>query len=157
MICTTEQYMRDNFIEMKEEALDGDLCDRWRILLNSVLSFEELLEHVLVEEIAYDYALYVIKRPWSIGEAAIATSAQWSLNYAIFVIKGRWPMGEAAIAKDAGFAATYAKDFLKMPWSKCPGVDKSTAELAEESIARNKGLLLYYNEFLDELKKKETA
>ena len=70
-----------------------------------------------VEEIAkdaeksYQYALNIPKKPFRfrLGEAAIATSAEWSFYYALYVLHAPFPEGEAAIATSAEWSYSYAK------------------------------------------------
>jgi hypothetical protein len=84
-------------------------------------------------EIAYRYALYVIKGRFPEGEAAIAKASSWATHYAKDVIKGRWPEGEAAIAKDPFFAYKYAKDVIKGRFPE-----------GEAAIATDPGYAYYY-------------
>ena len=63
------------------------------------------------------YASQVIKGRWPQGEAAIATSAEYSYEYAKTALKAnRFPAGEATIAKHSWFACIYAMYILKQPW-----------------------------------------
>ena len=86
-------------------------------LFEQEYSTEDLKEIAKDSEKAYRYAKEVIKGPWPAGEAAIATSAQWSLRYVYNVLKRKpFKAGEAAIAKEAQYSYEYAKDVLKGPW-----------------------------------------
>jgi len=65
--------------------------------------------------LSYVYAIYVLKAPFPLGEAAIATSSQYSFHYAKY-IKGRFILGEPAIAQSLIGSLNYAKDILKAPF-----------------------------------------
>ena len=76
------------------------------------------LEHLWAQdpELAYQYAEFVIKKPWPPGEAAIASSPKWAFKYAQGVIDKPWPPGEAAIASSAEYAYSYARHVIRKPW-----------------------------------------
>jgi hypothetical protein len=77
-------------------------------------------------EIAYWYALYVLKGPFKLGEPEIAKDAVCTYWYARDVLKGPFKLGEPAIAKDAECAYYYAYSVLKGPF-----------KLGEPAIAKN--------------------
>jgi hypothetical protein len=64
-------------------------------------------------EIAYSYALYVLKGPFKLGEPAIAKDAKWAYWYARIVLKGPFKLGEPEIAKDPYWAYWYVLDVPK--------------------------------------------
>jgi hypothetical protein len=64
---------------------------------------------------ASNYA-YVTKKPFPLGEPAIARSGTESLSYARHVIDKPFPLGEPAIAKSAELSAAYAVMVLGKPF-----------------------------------------
>jgi hypothetical protein len=65
---------------------------------------------------AYEYARFVLLKPFPAGEHAIAKSAEYAFFYADEVIKEPFPAGEAALAKDPWYAYQYARYVLREPW-----------------------------------------
>lgn len=64
---------------------------------------------------AYQYALEVLKKPFSKGEKIIATNAEISYLYAKNVLKGPFKLGEKVIAKDQYFFEKYIDRVLYDP------------------------------------------
>lgn len=85
---------------------------------------------------ALEYA-FLTKRPFPEGEAAIATSAQQSLDYAWAVLKKRFPQGEAQIIQDPIWADLYARSVMHSRWPQ-----------AEPIIAENPVSAFRYTMFL---------
>ena len=77
---------------------------------------DELLEgknrHLIVPELAFEYAAYTIKGPWPEGEAVIAMDGTYSYAYAVNVLKAPFPLGEPEIRKSQKLSDFY-DDFLK--------------------------------------------
>ena len=65
---------------------------------------------------AYRYARHVLKEPFPLGEAAIASSPEYAYAYARWVLKKPFPLGEKAIASHPDYAYLYALDVLKKPF-----------------------------------------
>jgi len=63
-------------------------------------------------EWSFNYARFVLKRPWKEAEAIIATSPEFSVRYAQHVVSGRFQAGEPAIAKSGLWSLYYATDVL---------------------------------------------
>jgi hypothetical protein len=61
---------------------------------------------------AYEYARYVLKERFELGEAIIATDAYCACNYAIHVLNGRFELGELTIQHNPEFCAKYI-EFLQ--------------------------------------------
>ena len=64
-------------------------------------------------EHSYEYARFVLHKPFPLGEAAIAGDASRSYLYALIVLHKPFPLGEAAIARDAKCAYCYARYVLR--------------------------------------------
>jgi hypothetical protein len=62
---------------------------------------------------AYEYARYILEKPWSKGEEKILQCPRSSYLYARYVLKKRWPKAEATIAKDAYSSYLYARFVIK--------------------------------------------
>jgi hypothetical protein len=72
----------------------------------------ELGEKAIAEntDYSFNYALYVLNKPFPLGEAAISIDAEYSYNYALYVLNGPFPLGEKAIAEDKYYSDLYADD-----------------------------------------------
>jgi hypothetical protein len=75
----------------------------------------------------YEYALFILKGPFPLGEKTIAEDDCYSYYYALNVLRGRFILGEEAIAKDAEYSYLYAADILKGPF---PLGEKAIAQVA---------------------------
>jgi hypothetical protein len=64
----------------------------------------------------YEYALFILKGPFPLGEKTIAEDDCYSYYYALNVLRGRFILGEEAIAKDAELSRLYANYVLKDPF-----------------------------------------
>jgi hypothetical protein len=64
----------------------------------------------------YCYASYILKKPFPLGEKAIAEDDHYSYLYAKYVLKGPFTLGEASIAKNGYYSYLYAADILKGPF-----------------------------------------
>jgi len=62
---------------------------------------------------AYEYARYVLEKPWSKGEEKILQCPHSSYLYARYVLKKRWFKAEPVIAKDAHSSYLYARFVIK--------------------------------------------
>ena len=62
-------------------------------------------------EHSYYYATYVSKRPFPLGEPAIATDPLLSLRYAAFTLDAPFQAGEPAIAASRSLWAEYVDFF----------------------------------------------
>ena len=82
---------------------------------------------------AYHYVSDVLKGPFPLGEPAMAKDPVFAFAYAKDTLKGPFPLGEPAIAKDIGYAYAYARDVLKGPFP-----------LGEPEIAKNLNFAYYY-------------
>ena len=74
----------------------------------------ELGEEIIAKNAAYSYyyARYVLKERFELGEAIIATDAYCACNYAIHVLNGRFELGELTIQYNPEFCAKYI-EFLQ--------------------------------------------
>ena len=68
-------------------------------------------------------------------EPLIATSAHSAYEYALFVLKGRFELGEAIIATDAYCACNYARNVLKVRFELGENVILSSKFYKDEYIA----------------------
>ena len=59
-------------------------------------------------QVAYLYALKVMRGRFKQAEPLISTNAEWSVRYARFVLKGRFVSAEKTISKDPMWALEYA-------------------------------------------------
>jgi hypothetical protein len=82
---------------------------------------------------AYEYARFVLKSPFPLGEPIIAKHPVYAYHYARDVLKGPFPLGEPIIAKHTVYAYYYAKDILKGPFP-----------LVEPIIAKDPRYAYYY-------------
>ena len=121
---------------------------------NAIISIDDPYEVI-------NYAEYVIKGRWPLGEKVIATNPHAASQYAIRVIKGRWPEAEKAIATNPHAASQYAEYVIKGRWPEAepviatnPNAASRYAEyvikgrwpLAEKTITTNPGIAELYND-----------
>ena len=59
------------------------------------------------------YSCWIIKKPFPLGESAIAKEARYSYWYARDVLGAAFKLGEPAIATDDCYSHWYARDVLK--------------------------------------------
>lgn len=64
-------------------------------------------------QIAYLYALRVLRGRFADGEGAISRSPEWAVRYARFVIRGRFPRAERFIARSPRWCYEYAEKVVK--------------------------------------------
>ena len=76
-------------------------------------------------ELAYDYAVGIIKGRWHEAEPYIKTS-RYAAEYARDVIKGRWPEAEEYIKQKAVSSYYYARDVIKGRWHEAESVIKTS-------------------------------
>lgn len=72
-------------------------------------------------DLAYLYAIAVIKGRWPEGEKLIATDAGNAYLYAVEVIKGRWPEAERVLQQSESwtdYLAMVALDYMEREDSK---------------------------------------
>ena len=67
-------------------------------------------------EWAYEYALYVLERPWPEAEPVIMKDPKYAYLYARDVIRRRWPEAEQYIMENSRCACLYARYVLKRRW-----------------------------------------
>lgn len=62
---------------------------------------------------AYEYARYILEKPWKKGEEKILQCPNSSYLYARYVLKKRWPKAEAIIAKNDRSSYFYSRFVIK--------------------------------------------
>ena len=99
----------------------------------------ELGEEIIAKNAAYSYyyARYVLKERFELGEAIIATDAYCACNYAIHVLNGRFELGELTIQHNPEFCAKYI-EFLQ---TKYPIDKQNKASSVLENIITSDRLL----------------
>jgi guanylate kinase len=137
-IATSAEY---SFRYAKEAIKDRFPAGEKVIATDPKMSYdyaEEVINHVSLDT-AGTRTTYIRPldggKPWPPGEAAIATSAEYSFNYAYLLNVSRpaggghgggwrggggtkpWPPGEAAIATSAKWSFKYARDVIQSTWT----------------------------------------
>lgn len=64
-------------------------------------------------EVAYFYALRILRGRFKLGEKAIADCPEWALKYARFIIKRRFRIAEDKIARDPKLCYLYFKHVVR--------------------------------------------
>lgn len=103
-----------------------NLCDA--LVLKNVL-------HIIKREpnLAFWYALDIIKGRWEEAESVIMKCPIYAYEYALDIINGRWYEAEPYIKKDPYYAYYYARYITKERW-----------EEAEPTIMKNTIYAYYY-------------
>lgn len=88
------------------------------------------LEHIVASEInvAYNYAVRVIRGRFRLAEDLFATDARYSYLYAHNVLMGRFRKGEAVIATSPVNSYGYAYYVLRGPFPLCHNFIKNDPE-----------------------------
>jgi hypothetical protein len=107
-----QAYVGEYNVPCEVELVNDDLV----VLMYSGARYvvdDKMLTALQSVEDAYDYAYYVIKGRFELGEPAIAANAFYSYWYACDVIKERFELGERTIATNAYYSYEYARDVIK--------------------------------------------
>jgi hypothetical protein len=107
-----QAYVGEYNVSCEVELIDDDLVALMHSGTRYVVD-DKMLDALQSVEDAYDYAYYVIKGRFELGEPAIAANAFYSYWYARDVIKGRFELGERTIATNAYYSYEYACDVIK--------------------------------------------
>jgi hypothetical protein len=81
---------------------------------------DEYLFHAIAKdpELAYDYAILILRKPFPLGEPAIAKDSAFAYLYSRHVLKRPFPLGEPAIATNDYWKQRYQEVVLKgRPWT----------------------------------------
>lgn len=82
---------------------------------------------------AYEYATFILRKPWPKGEDAISKDPEYSYWYACNILKQPFPKGEDVISKNSELSYMYARDVMKGKFPK-----------GEDAIAKNASTVLFY-------------
>ena len=94
----------------------------------------------MTPDLAYEYAVNIIKNRWPEVEEIIRKDPEYACLYAINVIKDRWPEAEETIKKNPVWACLYATHAIKDRWPE-----------AEETIKKNPEWWDWYQKFLTKI------
>ena len=87
------------------------ISTKFNIILDS--RFKNVEIACINPKYAYEYARDILKGPFELGEAIIATDSKQSYDYANRVLHGPFPLGEPVIATNAYKSYMYAVLVLK--------------------------------------------
>lgn len=99
-------YSISSLIEYCQEVVKG----RWKELEQKIIELK-------LSNLAFEYALHVLKAPWEDAEEIIAINPESAFIYASEVLEGnRFEIAEENIKKDTQTAIRYAEEIIKNRW-----------------------------------------
>ena len=120
-----ELYKYEIFGMVQQEELDVF----WEHMKLEDFVGKDISEVLKYPNIAYAYALKVIKGRWEEGEDIISSQARESYLYALNVLENEFIKGEDAIAKNVSDSTAYAINVLKGRFPKGEAIIKRSGKL----------------------------